>query len=199
MIPSETFLKWLAKPLIALRSHAKLIWAATLSTADFLLGNLGLYVKDLNRIKEAKIEEIEAETDKRVLEAAEIANRITLSKRNQAIEEVEQLANAQKTIAEAKKIEAETRTLETKTKIIEQVSQARVVVKRAENRIKMADDRLHSALKQLQEEGGEFYVDSEQLNGIIQRGLPGGLNQDEADKEKQIKKKPKGKKPKKEK
>jgi len=197
MIPSETFLKWLAKPLVVLRSHAKLIWAATLSTADFLLGNLGLYVKDLNRIKEAKIEEIEAETDNRVLEAAEKANRINLSKRNQSIEEIERLANAQKTIAEAKKIVAETKVIETKTEILKPVSQARVVVKRAEIRIKIADDRLHSAFEQLREEGGEFYVDRKQLRGIIQRGLPDRLEQDEADKEKQTKKKPKGKKPKK--
>ncbi len=201
MIPSEIFLKWLAKPLVVLQAHAKLILAATLSTADFLLRNLGFYVIDLNRIKEAKIEEIEAEVDKKVLEAVDIANRITLSKRNQAIEEIERLANAQKTIAEAKKIMAETKTIETKTEILKQVSEAKEVVNRAEDRLKKAPDRLLNALRRLQKEGGEFYVDSKQLKGIIQRGLPAGLDQDEAenDKEKQTKKKPKSKKPKKKK
>jgi hypothetical protein len=199
MIPSETFLKWLAKAITAGRKYTKSIWAATLSTADFLLRNLGLYVKDLSRIKEANIKEIEAGADKKILEAAEIANKISLSQRNQAIKEIEQLANAQKIIAEAKKTVAETKAIGAKTEILKQVLEAKAVVNQTENRIKKTSDRLLNALIRLQEEGGEFYIDRKQLEGMIQKGLPEELDEEDIKEEEQNKSKFKVKKPRKKK
>jgi len=199
MIRSETFLKCLAKGLTAGRKYTKSIWAATLSTADFLLRNLGLYVKDLSRIKEAKIEEIEAEADKTILEAAEIANKISLSKRNQAIKEIEQLANAQKIIAEAKKTLAETKAIGAKSEILEQVSEAKSVVDQAINRIKKTSDRLLNAFRRLQEEGGEFYIDRKQLERMIRKGLPEELDEEDIKEGEENKSKLKAKKPRKKK
>lgn len=181
MMPSEVFMKWTAKALTAAKKHTASIWAATYSTADFLFENMGFYVHDLKRIKEAKLKEIEAETDKKVNEAAEIANRINLSQRNQAIVEIEGTANARKTIDEAQKIVAETETIEVKNEIMKQMLVAKTVVNQAEGRREVSRKHLVNALEQLQEEGGKFYADSKHLSEIIQKGFPTGLDQEEAE------------------
>lgn len=179
MKPSEVFTKWMVKALTGAQKHSASIWAATLSTVDFMLRNMGCYVHDISRIKEATIKGIEAETDKKVLEAAEKANKITLSQRNQEIEKIERLAEAQKTIAKAKKIGAETETIEVKNEILKQVSQATTVVDQARDKCEKSTARLSDALKQLEKEGGAIYGDSELFNEIIRSGLPAGLDHEE--------------------
>ncbi|MGV2336311.1 MAG UNVERIFIED_CONTAM: hypothetical protein LVR18_20125 [Planctomycetaceae bacterium] len=142
-------------PVAALRS----ILIATLSLAEMLARlAAATVVPDLRRLKELTFRRLEAQTDqqvaeaeKKLAEAADAANRANLPKRRDAIARIEQeikQAEAAKTQAEADAIrmDAETR---------------RFVA------IKEAETKLIEALSRLRQDGGDLFVDPDNLRRII--------------------------------
>ncbi len=157
----ETVLKYIAYPFTAGKKTAKYIFAAMLSTINFFLNNLGFYVHDLDRIKEALIKGIEVETDVKVINAIKEANKISLAKRNQAIIEIEKIANAEKTLAETEKIKSQIN-----------LTDAQLLLKKKEKGKMESYERFANALQNLHEKGGAFYVSKNQLEAMLKRRIP---------------------------
>lgn len=139
----EVIVKWLARAMGGPKMLARTSAIAMLSVVETLmvLANYTL-VGDIRRIKEAQLRVIdagaraaEAESARKVAEAAEAANKATLLKRNNATKLAElrlQNADAAKTEAEAEAIrmDAETRRLaaieDAKANLIEKLSKLRM-------------------------------------------------------------------------
>lgn len=151
--------KWIAKTLGGPKTLVNNITAATLSLIQYCakLFQMGV-VKDIHRIKESMIERSEAETEivkakaaKDMADAAEAANHLNLSKRNDIIAKYEkerlQLENA-KTRAEIKAIETRAETDREKAMV-------------------EAKARFIEAINSLQREGGNIYFRKENLGEFL--------------------------------
>tara|TARA_R110002049_G_scaffold290065_4_gene473316 strand:+ start:4372 stop:4929 length:558 start_codon:yes stop_codon:yes gene_type:complete len=167
----EIIRKWLARSIETPSQYALSTWSATLSFAQVLLELVdSRFLPDIERIKEANLQAIEAHTRKKnaeadkeeaeakrkLSEAVDAANQAALHKRHDAIaraEKDQKIAEAAKTQAEADavRMDAETRRI---TAIAE------------------AQANLLSAISQLRQEGGEFFVDKKNLEQILNLGLP---------------------------
>jgi len=167
----EIIRKWFARSIESPSQYARSSWAATLSLAGVLLELVdSRFLPDIERIKEANLQAIEAHTRKKnaeaekeeaeaklkLSEAVDAANQASLYKRHDAIaraEKDQKAAEAAKTQAEADavRMDAETRRI---TAIAE------------------AQANLLSAISQLRQEGGEFIVDKKNLEQILNLGLP---------------------------
>ena len=139
---------------------------AALSVAETLLELVNAHVvTDIARVKEPLIRRIEVETDRKVAEAAEAANRATIHKRRDAIAKAERRqkqADAAKTEAEADAIwmDAETRRLEA---------------------VAGAQARLLEAIAKLRAEGGDVFFSKDNLQQILRLGLPAPDDTDDAE------------------
>ncbi|MFA5239507.1 MAG: hypothetical protein WC476_07355 [Phycisphaerae bacterium] len=160
----EMLAKFIAKVLGGPKAVFRCIAIASFSLAECLLGliNQGI-INDIKRVKESLIHKMEADVDfavakarKKLAEAAEAANRANLHKRVDAIAQAEEeliRTRAAKTQAEADAIrkDAETRRLKT-------VADAKTGFLRA--------------VKKLQQEGGNIFLDRDNLRKILEVGLP---------------------------
>ncbi len=111
----------------------------------------GYTAEDINRLKEAGVSRVEAETDAKAAEAA-----LKISEAHKNFAEKEKIAQeallikaqAARTIAEADKIKAEAEKLRVDTVVD-------------------AIDRLSTAASRIRQSGGEIFLDKEQLEKLI--------------------------------
>lgn len=162
----EIIQKWVARAIETPSRYARSKWTATLSVAEVLLSFVNSkFVPDIERIKEANIQSIEAgarkknaeadlaeaEAKLKMTEAVDAANQAAMHKRKDAIARAEKnqlAAEAAKTQAEADavRMDAETRRM---TAVAE------------------AKANLMTAISQLRQEGGEFFVDRKNLEQLL--------------------------------
>lgn len=162
----EIIQKWIARAIETPSRYARSKWAATLSVADVLLDLFNSkLVPDIERIKEANIQSIEAgarkknaeadlaeaEAKLKLTEAVDAANQAAMHKRKDALaraEKDQKAAEAVKTKAEADavRMDAETHRM------------AAVIEAKA---------NLISAISQLRQEGGELFVDQKNLEQLL--------------------------------
>ena len=156
--------KWLAEALGGPKRLARPIAFATLTIAETLLGLVGVGpISDIRRLKEAFIAQREAEADanraeaqQKMAEATDAANRVSFQKRSKAIKAAEErLAQAEAAKAEA---EAEAIRSKAETERIRAVAHAKA--------------ELLTAISKLNQEGGQLFVDPDNLSAIIRGGLP---------------------------
>ncbi len=165
--------KYLGKVLGGPKFLARSITAATLSLAQGLLVMFYMYMGDtISRIKESLLQKIEADAkaanadaQKKLAEAAIAANVANLPKRKDVIARLEREkkeAEVAKTKAEAEALlkDAETRRLQALTE---------------------AKTRFLEAVAKLRQEGGDIYIDPDNLLKIIGAGLPPEDDEDESD------------------
>jgi len=159
---SEILTKFIGRAVEGSKSLVRPITAATLSTAETLLGLIKEGIApDVGRMKESLIRKMEAEADeqaaeakRKLAEAAEAANRADLPKRRDALAKAElrkRQADAAKTEAEAEaiRVDADTRRLQA-------TAEART--------------RLIEAISKLQQEGGGAFFNGKNLQGILRLG-----------------------------
>ena len=174
----QKFVKWIGTSLTGPKNLTKNIWIATVATASFLLSNVGIYLEDLNRIKKAGLQSIEADAQIKIAKSLEAANKASHMKRSQAIADNEAVAKAKKLIAETSKIEAEANKENAKAHAIisdaksrqKKVSAAIAVLKEERTKKEQVEINLIEALKLLKEEGGGLYVNVKQLQTFLDRG-----------------------------
>lgn len=167
----HTIRKWVARSIETPRLYVKSAWVATLSVAETLLELVdSKLLPDINRIKEANIQSIEAknrqnqaeadikeaEAQLKLTEAVDAANRAAIHRRQDAIARAEKArltAEAAKTEAEADavRIDAESRRIAS---------------------IGEAKARLLEAVSRLRQEGGELFVNPDRLESMLKLESP---------------------------
>lgn len=157
---NQIAVKCFARAIGAPVAFGRYILIATLSVAETLASLAALtLVPDMRRLKELIFRRLEAQSDeqvaaaqKKLAEAAEAANRANLPKRRDAIARCEleiKKAEAAKTEAEAEAIR-----MDAETRRIEAIEKAKI--------------QLLEALSRLRQEGGDLFVDTENLQQIIE-------------------------------
>lgn len=162
----EVIQKWIARAIETPSRFARSKWAATLSLAEVLLELMNSkLVPDIQRIKEANIQSIEAGARKKnaeadtaeaqaklkTVEAVDAANQAAIYKRKDAIARAEKNQKA----AEAAKTqeEADAVRMDAVTRRITAVAEAKA--------------KLIIAISQLQQEGGGFFADQKNLEQLL--------------------------------
>ena len=171
---TDTLLRYLGKALTGPRRLARATAAATLSVAQSLLYNRPQLVKDIRRIKKSLIKGLEADTDKKLAEATEAANRAARSKRSKAIIEAEARAELDKTRAQARKAIEDAKAVKSDAKVRRKLADAQARLKEAQAkdreaaaRLRDAQARFVDALQQLRSEGAQFYIDKKELKKLL--------------------------------
>jgi len=154
------------------------IFGATLSTAEMLISiACNNYVRDISDLKKNVFKQIDAATKEKMAKATEAANRATRTKRSKAIVQAEALAEAKIKLAEAKEIEAKANLIDAETEKVQadakkSKADAEAILKDADSRSIEAQAKLIEVLAKLRNEGGDLYINKNEMQEIIDRGLP---------------------------
>jgi len=163
--------KWFASALEPHGRHARAAWIATMSVAETLLTLVNSkVVPDIRRLIDSEIEGREADTlgkkaqaNEAMARAAEAANQSTRHKRKDALARAEQ----NKALEEVEKLKAETAAIKSDTK-----NRRLQVEIEAKARLLEAQTKLIEAVSRLKQEGGELFVDKENLKLLLSTSAP---------------------------
>ena len=162
------------------KRYARLATAASLSVAQYLLQvSKSQLVPDVRRLKETFIEAAEADTEakkarsmKALAEATEASNNATIHKRDDAIA----LAKQREALAIAAKAEAEVEKIKMESQAAMMDAQTRRGQAIADAQVKFVD-----ALSRLKQEGGQFFVNQDNLENILRLGFRDPQADDDVD------------------